>query len=191
MSDVTQILHAIDQGDPQAAEDLLPLVYAELRRLAAQKLAQEKPGQTLQATALVHDAYLRLVGGDGTQHWNSRGHFFSAAAEAMRRILIDSARRKRRVKHGGIHNRVDLDQDCFVADVIRWFGDGHIIYESDFPHPDSKFPHSVETFLALAPDQISDDNKARILWENAVDFYRFPESMMPTTFVDIAQPAPA
>jgi predicted TIM-barrel fold metal-dependent hydrolase len=82
-------------------------------------------------------------------------------------------------------------EDRFVADVIRWFGDGHIIYESDFPHPDSKFPHSVETFLALAPEQISDDNKRKILWDNAVDFYRFPESMLPTSFVDVAQPAPA
>src|ERR1700732_290400 len=101
MSAVTQILNAVEQGDPQAAEQLLPLVYNELRKLAAQRLAQEKPGQTLQATALVHDAYLRLVGADSAQHWNSRGHFFAAAAEAMRRILIDNARRKRRVKHGG------------------------------------------------------------------------------------------
>jgi RNA polymerase sigma factor (TIGR02999 family) len=118
MNEVTRILSAVEQGDPQAAEQLLPLVYDELRMLAAQRLAQEKPGQTLQATALVHEAYLRLVGVDGTQRWNSRGHFFSAAAEAMRRILIDSARRKRRVKHGGDHNRVDLDQDCSVADAV-------------------------------------------------------------------------
>jgi RNA polymerase sigma factor (TIGR02999 family) len=118
MTEVTRILSAVEQGDPQAAEDLLPLVYAELRRLAAQKLAQEKPGQTLQATALVHDAYLRLVGGDSAQHWNSRGHFFAAAAEAMRRILIDSARRKCRVKHGGDRHRVDLDKDCSVGDAV-------------------------------------------------------------------------
>jgi RNA polymerase sigma factor (TIGR02999 family) len=117
MNEVTQILAAVEQGDSQAAEQLLPLVYNELRKLAAQRLTQEKPGQTLQATALVHEAYLRLVGGDCTQHWNSRGHFFAAAAEAMRRILIDSARRKRRVKHGGDHHRVDLDQDCSVADA--------------------------------------------------------------------------
>ena len=94
MTDVTRILSAIEQGDPQAAEQLLPLVYDELRKLAAQKLAQEKPGQTLQATALVHEAYLRLVGGEPDAHWNSRGHFFAAAAEAMRRILVENARRK-------------------------------------------------------------------------------------------------
>ena len=101
MNEVTRVLSAIDRGDPQAAEQLLPLVYDELRKLAAQKLAQEKPGQTLQATALVHEAYLRLVDAEKAQHWNSRGHFFAAAAEAMRRILVDSARRKRAVKRGG------------------------------------------------------------------------------------------
>src|SRR5437879_1886893 len=108
MSDVTQILSAIEQGDPHAAEQLLPLVYDELRRLAAQKLAQEKPGQTLQATALVHEAYLRLVDVDQAQHWDSRGHFFAAAAEAMRRVLLEAARRKRRLKHGGALRRVEL-----------------------------------------------------------------------------------
>src|SRR5436190_11222003 len=101
MSAVTRILSALAQGDPRAAEQLLPLVYDELRKLAAQKLAQEKPGQTLQATALVHEAYLRLVDVEPAQFWNSRGHFFAAAAEAMRRILIDNARRKHRPKHGG------------------------------------------------------------------------------------------
>jgi RNA polymerase sigma factor (TIGR02999 family) len=116
MNEVTQILSAIEQGDPHAAEQLLPLVYSELRRLAAQRLAQEKPGQTLQATALVHDAYLRLVGGEGAQHWNSRGHFFAAAAEAMRRILVEQARHKGRVKHGGQRRRVDLDSACSVTD---------------------------------------------------------------------------
>src|SRR5215470_14868414 len=100
MSEVTRILAALEQGDPHAAEQLLPLVYEELRKLAAQKMAQEAPGQTLQPTALVHEAYLRLVDGDKVQHWNSRGHFFAAAAEAMRRILIDNARRKGRGKHG-------------------------------------------------------------------------------------------
>ena len=108
MNDVTRILAAIEHGEPQAAEKLLPLVYDELRKLAAQKLAQEKPGQTLQATALVHEAYLRLVD-NPARRWESRGHFFAAAAEAMRRILIDSARRKRRPKHGGDRHRVDLD----------------------------------------------------------------------------------
>ena len=110
MNEVTRILSAIDQGDPHAAEQLLPLVYDELRQLAAQKLAQEKPGQTLEATALVHEAYLRLVDVEKAQHWNSRGHFFAAAAEAMRRILIDSARRKQAEKHGGDRQRVALDE---------------------------------------------------------------------------------
>src|SRR5262245_4366772 len=109
MSDVTRILSAIEQGDPQAAAQLLPLVYDELRRLAAAKLAQEKPGQTLQATALVHEAYLRLVDVDKVQHWNSRGHFFAAAAEAMRRILVERARGKAREKRGGDWQRVDFD----------------------------------------------------------------------------------
>ena len=108
MSQVTRILSAIEQGDPHAAEQLLPLVYDELRKLAAEKMAQEKPGQTLQATALVHEAYLRLVEVDKVQHWNSRGHFFAAAAEAMRRILIDNARHKQADKHGGGWQRHDL-----------------------------------------------------------------------------------
>jgi RNA polymerase sigma factor (TIGR02999 family) len=109
MNDLTRILSSIEQGDPRASEELLPLVYGELRRLAKQRLAQEKPGQTLQATALVHEAYLRLTGGDETHHWNNRGHFFAAAAEAMRRILVENARRKRAEKHGGRLERHDLD----------------------------------------------------------------------------------
>src|SRR5262249_8511600 len=109
MSDVTRILSAIEQGDPSAAEQLLPLVYDELRQLAAQRPVHEAPGQTLQATALVHEAYLRLVAVDKVQRWDSRGHFFAAAAEAMRRILIDNARRKGRHKRGGGLKRVDLD----------------------------------------------------------------------------------
>src|SRR5262245_5425999 len=108
MSEVTRILSAIEQGDPHAAEQLLPLVYEELRHLAAQKLAQEKPGQTLQATALVHEAYLRLVDVKEAQSWESRGHFFAAAAEAMRRILVEQARHKASAKAGGKHQRVDL-----------------------------------------------------------------------------------
>src|SRR5947208_7544479 len=115
MSDVTRILSAIEQGDPHAAEQLLPLVYDELRKLAAQKLVQEKPGQTLQATALVHEAYVRLVDVDQAQAWNSRGHFFAAAAEAMRRILIEQARKKQRVKRGGGRQRLDLDEACPVV----------------------------------------------------------------------------
>ncbi|MFO0903255.1 MAG: ECF-type sigma factor [Pirellulales bacterium] len=110
MSDVTRILSQIESGDPSAAELLLPLVYDELRKLAAFKLAQEKPGQTLQATALVHDAYIRLVDVEKAQHWNSRGHFFGAAAEAMRRILIESARRKSGPQAGGAHGRVELSE---------------------------------------------------------------------------------
>src|SRR3989454_7599525 len=109
MSEVTHILSAIEQGEPHAAEQLLPLVYEELRKLATQKLAGEKPGQTLQATGLVHEAYLRLVDVEQAQHWNSRGHFFAAAAEAMRRILVDNARRKQSQKRGGDRARLDLD----------------------------------------------------------------------------------
>ncbi len=115
MSDVTRILSQIESGDPSASEQLMPLVYDELRKLAAAKLAQEKPGHTLQATALVHDAYIRLVDVDKAQHWNSRGHFFSAAAEAMRRILVENARRRLRVRHGGDMTRVDLDESELVA----------------------------------------------------------------------------
>jgi RNA polymerase sigma factor (TIGR02999 family) len=115
MADVTQILQDIEQGDPHAAEQLLPLVYDELRKLAAQRLANEKPGQTLQATALVHEAYLRLVDAEKARHWNSRGHFFAAAAEAMRRILVNRARNKGRLKRGGGRQRVDLDNICDLA----------------------------------------------------------------------------
>jgi RNA polymerase sigma factor (TIGR02999 family) len=114
MSDVTQLLDAIEGGDARAASELLPLVYDELRKLAARKLAGEKPGQTLQATALVHEAYLRLVGQDG-RSWNGRGHFFAAAAEAMRRILVEKARSKRREKHGGGRVRVELDDAELVG----------------------------------------------------------------------------
>jgi RNA polymerase sigma factor (TIGR02999 family) len=115
-SNVTRILSAIEAGDPSAAEQLLPLVYDELRKLAAQQLTQEKPGQTLQATALVHEAYVRLVDVDEAQQWNSRGHFFAAAAQALRRILVEGARRKRRKKHGGGLQRVDLEQAFSLAE---------------------------------------------------------------------------
>src|SRR5947209_2612573 len=116
MTDVTRILSAIDQGDPQAAEQLLPLVYDELRRLAGQKLGQEKPGQTLDATALVHEAYLRLVDTERTRHWNGRTHFFRAAAEAMRRILVDRARQKQCQKRGGARKQVELEA---AAEVVE------------------------------------------------------------------------
>ena len=108
MTDVTRILSQIESGDPSAAEQLLPLVYKELRKLAAAKMADEKPGQTMQATGLVHEAYIRLVDVEEAQHWNSRGHFFGAAAEAMRRILVEQARKKHRVRHGGDFKRIEL-----------------------------------------------------------------------------------
>jgi RNA polymerase sigma factor (TIGR02999 family) len=129
MSDVTCILSAIEQGDPSAAEQLLPLVYDELRRLAAQKLAHEMPDQTLQATALVHEAYLRLVGSDREQHWDSRGHFFAAAAEAMRRILIDNARRKQAERHGGGWQRQELHAWNRLAQVT--LSSSTIVYTYD------------------------------------------------------------
>jgi RNA polymerase sigma factor (TIGR02999 family) len=116
MSEVTRILSAIEQGEPHAAEQLLPLVYDELRRLAAEKMAHERPGQTLQATALVHEAYLRLVNTERVQRWNSRGHFFAAAAEAMRRILVERARSKHRVKRGGGARRLELDEHLLAGD---------------------------------------------------------------------------
>jgi RNA polymerase sigma factor (TIGR02999 family) len=119
MTDVTRILSAVEAGDPRAAEQLLPLVYDELRKLAADKLAQERPGQTLEATALVHEAYLRMVDGNHVQHWNGRGHFFGAAAEAMRRILVDQARRKLADKHGGGRLRVDLPLDLVAPEARR------------------------------------------------------------------------
>jgi RNA polymerase sigma factor (TIGR02999 family) len=117
MNEATRILSAIEQGDAQAAEQLLPLVYDELRQLAAARLAQERPGQTLSPTALVHEAYLRLVGGEGGGQWNSRGHFIAAAAEAMRRILVDNARRKKSEKHGGKRQRIDLSQVELIAEA--------------------------------------------------------------------------
>src|SRR5262245_9190896 len=123
MSELTLLLSAIEDGDAQAAAQLLPLVYDELRKLAAQRLAHEKPGQTLEATALVHEAYLRLVEGErrgsAPSHWNSRGHFFAAAAEAMRRIVVENARRKQTIKHGGQRCRVNLDEALLVEDEPR------------------------------------------------------------------------
>jgi RNA polymerase sigma factor (TIGR02999 family) len=118
VNEITRILGQIDRGNGAAAEQLLPLVYQELRELAARRMAQERPGQTLSATALVHEAYLRLVGADAqqpSQHWDNRGHFFAAAAEAMRRILIDNARRKQRPKHGGDRERIDLEQEPLLS----------------------------------------------------------------------------
>ena len=117
MSDVTQIIEAVARGDQHASERLLPTIYQELRRLAAEMLAKEPAGQTLEATALVHEAYVRLVDVKAEQKWNHRGHFFAAAAEAMRRILVDKARRKQRVKHGGEHQRVEMDDERLVCSV--------------------------------------------------------------------------
>jgi RNA polymerase sigma factor (TIGR02999 family) len=117
MSDVTQILDSIARGDEQASQQLLPIIYQDLRRVAASMLAREPPGHTLQATALVHEAYVRLVDAEGEQTWKHRGHFFAAAAEAMRRILVEKARRKQRVKHGGEHQRIELDDERLVCSI--------------------------------------------------------------------------
>ncbi len=127
MTDVTRILCAIKQGDPAAAQQLLPLVYNELRKLAAAKMAQEKPGQTLQATALVHEAYMRLVGPENSDGWDNRGHFFAAAAEAMRRILIENARRKQTQRHGGALQRLDL----LEGDILVGSPDRHVLLLDD------------------------------------------------------------
>jgi RNA polymerase sigma factor (TIGR02999 family) len=143
MSDVTRILGQIENGDGQAAELLLPLVYEELRKLAAAKLAQEKPGQTLQATALVHEAYLRLVDVDKAQNWSSRGHFFGAAAEAMRRILVENARRKEELKHGGGLHRVDLDH---VAPVTKASPEQLIALDDALRQLDQDDPASAQVF---------------------------------------------
>ena len=137
MSDVTRILSDIEYGDPSAAEKLLPFVYDELRKLAAVRLAKENLGQTLQPTALVHEAYLRLVDGEQARHWDSRGHFFAAAAESIRRILIERARRKGRVRHGGGMKRLDLDQAASVAEET-----GHELFALD---------EALTRFAALEP----------------------------------------
>ena len=135
LDDVTRVLSAIEQGDQQAAEQLLPLVYDELRKLAAQKLAQERPGQTLQATALVHEAYLRLVDVETVQPWDSRGHFFAAAAEAMRRILVDRARRHRAQKRGGGHERLDLPELAAKDDPVDLLALDDALQKLEAQHP--------------------------------------------------------
>jgi len=141
MTDVTRILSAIEQGDPHAAEQLLPLVYDELRKLAAQKMAQERSGHTLQATALVHEAYLRLVDVKKIQDWSSRGHFFAAAAEAMRRILVEQARRKRRLKRAGDKDRVDLDE---VEIVFEGPADDMVALDNALARLAQKHPEKAE-----------------------------------------------
>jgi RNA polymerase sigma factor (TIGR02999 family) len=171
MADVTQILSAIGQGDSSAAEKLLPLVYEELRRLAAQRLIQEKQGQTLQATALVHEAYLRLVGAEPEQRWNGRGHFFAAAAEAMRPILVERARRKGRVRHGGGLHRVELLDEEVAAPA----GDEQILLlDEALTHLAAVRPQAAElvklrffaglTLEEIAPLLSLSPRSARRLW---------------------------
>ena len=158
MSDVTRILSAIEQGDRKASEALLPMVYEELRRLAAQRLAGEKPGQTLQATALVHEAYLRLVDVERAKRWDSRGHFFAAAAEAMRRILIESARRKQTEKHGGDRQRVELAEGDFVFDVTpdRILALDEALTKLDAEEPDAGRLVQMRVFAGLSVEQAAD-----------------------------------
>jgi RNA polymerase sigma factor (TIGR02999 family) len=155
MSDVTQLLNAIDQGDVQATAELLPLVYEELRRLAAAKLASEKPGQTLQATALVHEAYLRLVDVDKAQHWNSRGHFFAAAAEAMRRILVEIARRKQTLKSGGQHKRFSLHEAdvTFLADGEKLMAVDDVLDRLAAEAPEAAELVKLRVFAAMTVDE--------------------------------------
>ncbi len=160
MSDVTRILSAIEQGDGQAAEKLLPLVYDELRKLAAARMAQESPGQTLNPTGLVHEAYIRLVDVEKAQRWNSRGHFFGAAAEAMRRILVENARRKRSMKRGGGQNRVDLeaveaqpDGDQPVEDILAI---DEALEELAVQHPDKATLVKLRHFAGLSTEEAAD-----------------------------------
>jgi len=157
-SDVTRILNAAAQGDRMAANELLPLVYEELRKLAAQRLAQEKPGHTLQATALVHEGYLRLVGGDVPQRFNGRGHFFAAAAEAMRRILVDDARHKQSLKGGGGRQRVSLDQvevaaGAFSSDVLAL---DEVLEKLDRDHPRKAQLVKLRFFAGLTNDEAAE-----------------------------------
>jgi RNA polymerase sigma factor (TIGR02999 family) len=156
MSDVTRILNAIERGDAKATDELLPLVYEELRLLAAQKLSHEPPGQTLQATALVHEAYIRLVG-DEPQNWNSRGHFFAAAAEAMRRILVENARRKRSERHGGDRDRIPLDagniEVAMPSDQIVALSDALDALEREDPEVAQLV--KLRYFVGLTLDQVA------------------------------------
>ena len=158
MSDVTRILSQIQSGDPTAAEQLLPLVYDELRKLAAVRLAQEKPGQTLQATALVHDAYIRLVDVENAQNWDSRGHFFAAAAEAMRRILVEQARRKERVRHGGEFGRTELRDvvDARVPDAETILAVDEAMERLSQQEPDVAEIVKLHFFAGLTLDETAD-----------------------------------
>jgi len=151
--DVTRILSEIEQGDPRAAEELLPLVYHELRKLASAKLLHERPGQTLQPTALVHEAYIRLVDGQAVNHWNSRGHFFAAAAEAMRRILIEQARGKASLKRGGDLERVDLEAIEIAVDVPDVLELDHALTKLAVKHPGKAELVKLRSFAGLTGDE--------------------------------------
>lgn len=183
MTDVTRILSAIEHGDASAAEQLLPLVYEELRRIAAQRLAQEKPGQTLQATALVHEAYLRLVDTEKVQHWNSRGHFFGAAAEAMRRILVENARRKNRRKRGGELHRVELTEHPAPADDEQLLALDDALTQLGAEDPLAAKVVELRYFAGLGHEQIAAAlhipmNKARAKWDYAKAW--LTEALKPT-----------
>jgi RNA polymerase sigma factor (TIGR02999 family) len=183
MADVTQILSAIEQGDPSAAEQLLPLVYDELRKLATQKLGQEKPGQTLDATALVHEAYLRLVDTEKAQHWNSRGHFFAAAAEAMRRILVENARRKKRQKRGGEFHRVELTEHPAPAEDDQLLALDDALTRLAAEDPLAAKVVELRYFAGLGHEQIAAAlqipmNKARAKWDYAKAW--LTEALKPT-----------
>ena len=158
MADVTQILSQIDQGDPHAAEQLLPLVYDELRKLAAAKMAHEKPGQTLQATSLVHEAYLWLVDAETAQRWNSRGHFFAAAAEAMRRILVENARRKRRYKRGSDKVRVLIDVASLPAPTLPFdvLEIAEALAELEREHPEHATVVKLRYFVGMTISECAD-----------------------------------
>ena len=174
MSDVTQILQQIELGDPSASDQLLPLVYQELRKLAAAKMAEERKDHTLEATALVHEAYLRLVGNESAQSWDSRRHFFAAAAEAMRRILIEDARRKRTVKHGGQHQRVNLDEALVVDSRPR---DDLLEFDELLEQLSNADPRAAELvklrfFAGLTGDQVAEvlgisSRSADLIWAYA------------------------
>ncbi len=179
MTDVTRILRAIEQGDPDAAEQLLPLVYEELRKLATAKMAQEKPGQTLQATALVHEAYLRLVGVEKAQSFNGRGHFFGAAAEAMRRILVDSARRKKSAKRGGQENRreVELSEIAVIHNPDELLAVHEALESLGQADPQSAELVKLRYFVGLTVDEAAEcmgisPRKAKYIWAYARSWLR-------------------
>ena len=179
MTDVTQILNAIEKGDPSASDKLLPLVYEELRVLARQRLSQENAGQTLQATALVHEAYLRLVGTDNDQNWDNRGHFFSAAAEAMRRILVDSARRKKSVKHGGqlVRQELEPSQLSDHSDADDLIALDEALEKLAAEDPDSAELVKLRYFAGLTVDQSArvigvSSRKADFMWSFARTWLR-------------------